>query len=90
MDAAWDTRSGKRVFGLMIVEGQGGAKAVTPSDHWVSQADKQMLPQTLMDSLPHRSLEEREQIAEGFLGVTTWEKVCAELGITWPPDRNIG
>lgn len=85
MDVAWDIRRGKRVLGLMIVEGQGGAEAVSPTDHWLTQANGQVLQATLTDSLPHRSSEERDQIANGFLGVTTWQRVCAEFRIGWPP-----
>ncbi len=35
MDAAWDVSGGKRVLGLMIVEGRGGADAITPDKHWL-------------------------------------------------------
>jgi hypothetical protein len=85
MDAAWDIRGAKRVLGLMIVEGQGAAEAVMPTEHWLIQANEQVLPRTLADSLPHRSAKERDQIADAFLGVTTWQRVCAEFGIGWPP-----
>jgi hypothetical protein len=72
----------------MIVEGQGGAEAVMPTDHWLTQAHEQVLPSTVATSLPHRSAEEREQIVDGFLGVTTWQSVCAEFGISWPPCKD--
>jgi hypothetical protein len=85
MDAAWEIRGAKRVLGLMIVEGDGGADAVTVSHHWANEARQQVLDKTLIDSLPHRSVEERRQIAAGFLGVTTWQRVCAAFAITWPP-----
>jgi hypothetical protein len=89
MDAAHEIRGDKRVFGMMIVEGCGGADAVTASDHWVKQARKEILEPTLSDSLPHRSVEERQQIAAGFLGVTTWQRVCAEFSIPWPPYNDL-
>jgi hypothetical protein len=90
MDAAWEIRGAKRVLGLMIVEGDGDADAISVSPHWANQAKVQVLEQTLRDSLPHRSFEERRQIAAGFLGVTTWQRVCAAFSIDWPPtDRNI-
>ena len=69
MDAAWEIRRAKRVLGLMIVEGDGGADAVTASSHWTNEAKQQVFDQTLIDSLPHRTVEERSQIAGGFLGV---------------------
>ena len=90
MDAAWDIRGAKRVLGLMIVEGQGGAEAVTPTDYWLTQTNEQVLLPTLANSLPHRSTEELEQIADGFLGVTTWQRVCAEFRIGWPPCKDTG
>lgn len=85
MDAAWEIRHSKMVFGLMIVEGKWGAEAVTLSDHWLAQANEQVLPQTLANSLPLRSVEEREEVVKGFLGVTTWQKVCKEFGVCWLP-----
>ena len=88
MDAAYEIRGGKRVLGLMIVEGNGGADTVTVSDHWTQQAGEQILEQTQNDSLPHRGVEERRQIAAGFLGVTTWQRVCAEFSIPWPPYKD--
>jgi hypothetical protein len=88
MDAAYEIRGAKRVFGLMIVEGNGGSDAVTVSDHWAKQAQQQILEQTLTDSLPHRNLEEQKQIAAGLLGVTTWQRVCAKFAIGWPPFKD--
>jgi hypothetical protein len=85
MDAAWEIRGAKRVVGLMIVEGDGGADAVTVSPHWANEARQEVLDQTLIDSLPHRSVEERAEIAAGFLGVTTWQSVCTAFAIQWPP-----
>jgi hypothetical protein len=85
MDAAWEIRGAKRVLGLMIVEGDGGADAVTVSSHWANQAKQQILEHTLTESFPHRRVEERRQIAGGFLGATTWQRVCTEFAITWPP-----
>jgi hypothetical protein len=90
MDAAWDISGGKRVLGLMIVEGQGGADATTPNGHWLTQANDQLLAETLADSLPHRDPVERHQISDGFLGVTTWQRVCAAFGLSWPPCQDAG
>ena len=90
MDAAWDIRGSKRVLGLMIVEGSGGASAITPTEHWLKQVNEQVLARTLIDSLPHRSPDDRDRIANGFLGVTTWQNVCAQCAINWPPDGDAG
>ena len=90
MGAAWDIRGGKRVLGLMIVEGQGGADAITPDGHWSNEANAQVLETTLADSLPHRSPLERHRIAEGFLGVTTWQRLCSAFALGWPPPQDTG
>lgn len=83
MDAAWEMRGTKQVLGLMIVEGDKDATA--PNDHWLARADEQVRESTLNASLPHRTVDARAQIAHGFLGATTWQAVCRELGLGWPP-----
>jgi hypothetical protein len=85
MDAASEIRGDRRVVGLMIVEGQSGAYAMVPSEYWLKEAKDQVLERTLADSLPHRSADERIQIADGFVGVVTWQRVCAEFALPWPP-----
>jgi hypothetical protein len=90
MDAAWEIGGGKRVLGLLIVEGHGGADAETPNDHWLAEANSQVLAETLSDSLPHREPVQRHQIAAGFLGVTTWQRVCSVFGLAWPPCQDTG
>ena len=85
MDAAMEVRGARRVLGLMIVEGPGGADAIVPSAYWLSQAELQVGEDALEVSLPHRSLAERQDIADGFLGVTTWQRVCADCRLPWPP-----
>jgi hypothetical protein len=90
MDAAWEVRGRKRVLGLMLVEGRGGADAITPDSHWSNEANAQALETTLADSLPHRSPLERHQIAEGFLGVATWQRLCSEFALGWPPPQSTG
>uniref|UniRef100_C6DZE9 Uncharacterized protein n=1 Tax=Geobacter sp. (strain M21) TaxID=443144 RepID=C6DZE9_GEOSM len=83
MDAAWELAQGKKVLGLMIVEGEEPGK-LYPSKHWISESDKVAMQETLTTSLPHRTESERDLIAEGYLGVTTWQRVCWELGVAWP------
>lgn len=84
MDAAWEIRGGKRVFGLMIVEGDGPAPQ-HPSKHWLAESSEVIKPATLEASLPHRGAVERKKIADGYLGITTWQKVCSQLRLDWPP-----
>jgi hypothetical protein len=67
MDAAVDISQGKRVLGMMIVEGPGGADAVTPNGHWLTSADSELLENTLADSLPHSS----NDVATGVLSIRT-------------------
>ena len=42
MDAARELPGNKKTLGLMIVEGPGGADAVTPSEYWQGEADAQV------------------------------------------------
>lgn len=79
LDAAWEVRNGRQLFGFMIVEG-GGEEA---DAKWQAQALEIIPPEVLAGSLPHRSDEERQQIARAFLGITTWQKVCAALEVSW-------
>jgi hypothetical protein len=85
MDAAMDAYLGKQVLGLLIVEGPGGRDAVAPSEYWKAQCRAQYAEAMLRDSLPHRTPEQRQAIGDGIIGVTTWQAVCAEFRIPWPP-----
>ena len=85
MDAAMESYPGKTILGLLIVEGDGGADAVEPSVHWMGEASAQIAPELLRASLPHRSPAERDRIASGVLGVTTWQRLCAVHRLPWPP-----
>lgn len=84
MDAAWEVRGQRRVLGLMIVEGVDPDGA--PAAHWLRDAEAQFSEDMLTSSLPHRRPEERAAIAAGFLGLTTWQRVCHEFRLPWPPD----
>ena len=85
MDAAREAYAPKRVLGLLIVEGSDGEEGLTPSEFWRAECAAQFAPKMLADSLPHRSDIERQVIAKGILGVATWQGVCREFGIPWPP-----
>ena len=89
IDAAWDRRGERRVLGLLIVEGDGGAEGVAVPARWVDAVRATVSEEALKGSLPHRSAQERQAISDAFLGVTTWQAVCLELGIAWGalPDR---
>jgi hypothetical protein len=83
MDAAFDAFPGKRILGLLIVEGDGDADAVVPSVFWSDQCAAQYEPTMIEGSLPHRNRLEREAIGDGILGVTTWQAVCSLANIDW-------
>jgi len=85
MDAALEYFSGKEIFGLVIVEGDE-PNPLTPSQHWHDELDAQRSTEMLAASLPHRSPHERSSIGRGVLGVITWQAVCKENRIPWPPD----
>ncbi len=73
IDAAWERKGRRRVFGLFIVEGEASTGAVP--ELWLRAAQEAVSPAVLASSFPHRSAEERTDIASCFLGVTTWQRV---------------
>jgi hypothetical protein len=83
LDCAWEIRGPRRVFGFFVVEGMGGSEAVEVPDRWVEAVNQTTSPQALEGSLPHRTSEERAEIANCFLGVTTWQRVCSKFRIDW-------
>ena len=83
LDCAHACRGTKMVLGLMIVEGTGGANATTVPKVWDDAAAETVSAPILGASLPHRLEAERAAIAESFLGVTTWQAVCATFGIDY-------
>ena len=85
MDAAFEVRDDRRVLGLLIVEGTDGPDGLTLPPFWRSEADEQVSKEMLTASLPHRTPEERRILASGMLGGTTWQRVCREFGMPWPP-----
>jgi len=85
MDAATERFPTKPVFGALLVEGDGGADSLAPSDHWLAESAAQCAPAMLDASLPHRTAKERAALASRMLGVATWQAVCADNAIPWPP-----
>jgi hypothetical protein len=88
LDCAWEVRGQRTVLGFFIVEGQRGADALAAPAHWQVAADATNTPAALGDSLPHRTTAEQQAIADSFLGVTTWQQICAtfQLDYTALPD----
>lgn len=81
LDAAWEHRQGRRIYGLFIVEAEKGTTSVEPSSAWHEAVELTISDEVLKGSLPHRSSDERSQIASALLGVTTWQAVCDEFQI---------
>jgi hypothetical protein len=83
MDAAWELRAGRPVFGMMIVEGKGDSEEVP--EPWATYDDVLAAPESIAQSLPHRTEGERSAIMRGYLGVITWQQVCRQFQLPWPP-----
>jgi hypothetical protein len=88
MDGAWEVRGRRQVFGLFIVEGQPSGGLEVP-ETWVEAARETLSAMAIEGSLPHRAQAERDGITSGFLGVTSWQAVCAQFDIDYAslPDR---
>lgn len=78
LDAALGPAGPRALWGFFMVE--GAADGSVPQV-WLDTCASTLDPEILRRSLPHRSPEEREVIAAGFLGVVTWQRACAELGV---------
>jgi hypothetical protein len=88
LDAAWEMRAGRRLFGFFLVEGEGADSTQVPT-LWQRAALDTLRPETLATSLPHRREAERTEIARAFIGVATWQAACAALDVAYAtlPDR---
>lgn len=83
LDGAWDGREGREVVWFFAVEGDDGPEAEAVPAKWQHKAARTVAPDTLAASLPHLGDEERREIAQRFLGVVTWQRICREFGIPW-------
>ncbi len=80
IDAVWDLKAAKRIFGFFVVEAENINSLVLKK--WLEYSELTTNDEILKKSLPHRSQQQREQIAESFLGVTTWQAICNEFDIS--------
>lgn len=78
MDSALEASDGRTVLGFFAVEGP--LDGSVPTD-WQQHSKDTFSPKALASSLPHRTDAERQTIARGFLGITTWQAICREFGI---------
>ena len=76
IDAAWELRGQRHVFGMFIVEGNG----TSIPDHWRQAAGGALGKAAILGSFPHRSSEEIAELRKCFLGVCTWHQVCGSFG----------
>jgi hypothetical protein len=79
MDAAWEIRGHRAVYGLFLVSADPGTSVVPLS--WQNAAANALSARALAGSFPHRGQDEREALVQGFLGVVTWQAVCGRFGI---------
>ena len=81
LDSVWDHLEGRRLYGLYIVEGESGTGSIQPPSTWHEAVESTISHEVLRGSLPHRTPDERSQIAAALLGVTTWQAICDEFQI---------
>jgi hypothetical protein len=80
IDAAWEIRGRRRVFGFFIVPGQEPEGDMPPV---VEAAFGEALSEAVLEAnFSHRSAKERDAIATCFRGGTTWNLVCKAFSIS--------
>ena len=84
MDAAQVVARGRGVLSLLLVEGEADDPMTVP-EKWTRGIEQHLQPDLLASCLPHRSDRECQNIASGVLGIATWQRVCDEFSICWPP-----
>lgn len=78
LDCAWESRDGRVVYGFYIVESDAGYE-IPPK--WRTMVEATVAPENLRASLPHRTPDQQQAIANAFLGACTWQQVCREFNI---------
>lgn len=79
IDAAWERKGRRKVFGMFIVEGEPRTGAVPR--HWRKAIEDALSPAVIETSFPHRGPKERSSIKSSLLGVTTWQHVVQTFGL---------
>jgi hypothetical protein len=74
VDAAWEIRGRRRVFGFFVVEAHASGDEVPAA--WQLACRDALGVTALESSFPHRSASERAAIAACLAGVTTWQRIC--------------
>jgi hypothetical protein len=83
LDAAWEIRGRRAVYGFFIVESEVDSSDGSAPEHWRSAGAECLAPEVLRSSFPHRSEDEAHAISRCYLGVTTWRYVCERFNIDW-------
>lgn len=81
LDAAWEIRGKRAVYGFFIVEGDANDNGRSLPAVWREAVAKTVSADALAASFPHRSADETQGIAASFLGATTWQQVCDRFGL---------
>ncbi|NQT91310.1 MAG: hypothetical protein HQ559_01010 [Lentisphaerae bacterium] len=85
IDAAWEIRGSRDVYGFFIVNGKDdNPESTEVPDHWRNASKATWSDEAISSSLPHRGPEEQHAIRNAFLGITTWQSVCQKLALKWP------
>ena len=79
LDAAWEIRGRRAVYGLLVVEGDAASGAVP--EVWRRAAEEITSARAVAGSLPHRSADEQRGIVSAFAGTTTWQRVVQEFSL---------
>jgi hypothetical protein len=79
IDAAWERRGNRQVYGVFVVEEDPVTHDVPVN--WVIAAENALSQEVLEVSFPHRSGAEREGIVRCFLGVITWQKILSQFAL---------
>jgi hypothetical protein len=80
LDAAWEIRGRRSVYGFFVVEADPNDDARVPTQ-WTQAAAATLSGDAVKDSLPHRSGEDQASIAAAMVGITTWQAIVAAIGI---------
>jgi len=80
IDAAWEVRGTRQVFGMFVVE--DGHCGEVPAV-WTQGLHGARSPEALAGSFPHRTEDEIRQLTDCLVGVSTWQKVCGKFGLDY-------
>jgi hypothetical protein len=83
LDAAWEVRGRRAVYGFFIVESDADSVDGSVPESWRNAATACLTPDALRSSFPHRSENEVEAISRCYLGIATWRQVCDRFGLDW-------